>query len=180
MEINGDSRHWAIFALLSAFFAGMTAILAKIGIQGVESNLATVIRTVVVLIFAAAIVLARGEASGVRNLSSRTWVFLILSGLATGASWLCYYRALSLGPVSQVAPIDKLSFVISVLGGILLFQEKLTWQLGVGVTLIVLGVLMTLWSPEKKSPEKKLSPAKSAVSISSSERYSERHTLPRQ
>lgn len=135
---------WAIFALLSALFAGLTAVLAKIGIQGVNSNLATAIRTVVILVFAWGIVLARGDAVGIRELTPKSWLFLALSGVATGASWLCYFRALSLGPVSHVAPIDKLSFVIAVVLGILLFRERVSWQLGAGVALIVAGVLLTL------------------------------------
>lgn len=144
MEPNGTTPTWAIFALLSAIFAGMTAILAKFGMQGVNSNLATAIRTIVILVFAWGIVLARGETVGMKELTGRNWTFLILSGFATGASWLCYFRALSLGPVSRVAPIDKLSFVIAVVFGLLLFHEKLTWPLGAGVALIVAGVLLTL------------------------------------
>ena len=136
--------NWAIYALLSAVFAGATAILAKVGVQGVPSNLATAVRTVVVLVFAWGIVLARGEAQGLGALTRQTWIFLILSGLATGLSWLCYFRALQLGPVSRVAPIDKLSFVIAVVLGIVLFREKVTWQLGVGAALIAAGVLLTL------------------------------------
>ena len=135
---------WALFALLSALFAGLTAVLAKIGVQGVNSNLATAIRTVVILIVIWGIVLVRGETTGIGQLPARTWVFLGLSGLATGASWLCYFRALSLGPVSHVAPIDKLSFVIAAVLGIILFHEKLSWPLGIGVLLIIGGVLLTL------------------------------------
>jgi transporter family protein len=135
---------WVVYALLSALFAGLTAILAKAGIQGVNSNLATAIRTVVIVVFAWGIVLARGEVSGARQLTPTNWLFLVLSGFATGASWLCYFKALSLGPVSRVAPIDKLSFVIAVVLGVVLFREKITWQLGAGVALIVAGVLLTL------------------------------------
>ena len=144
MNTTSSAPTWVVFALLSALFAGMTAILAKFGIQGVNSNLATAIRTVVIVIFAWGIVLARGELQGIKELTGRNWLFLILSGFATGASWICYFRALSLGPVSKVAPIDKLSFVIAVVFGLILFQEKVTWQLGVGVALIVAGVLFTL------------------------------------
>ena len=135
---------WPVYALLSALFAGATAVLAKAGMTGVSSNLATALRTVVVLVFAWGIVLARGEARGIGQLTRQNWLFLALSGLATGASWLCYFRALQLGPVSRVAPIDKLSFVIAVALGLVLFHEKLTWPLGVGVVLIVVGVLLTL------------------------------------
>src|SRR5690348_4427072 len=102
--------HWAVYALLSAIFAGLTALLAKIGVENVSSNLATLIRTVVIVVFAAAIVAARGEYTGIREVSNRTWLFLILSGIATGCSWLCYFAALKAGPISRVAPIDKLSF----------------------------------------------------------------------
>ena len=144
MNTTSPAPTWVIFALLSALFAGMTAILAKFGIQGVNSNLATAIRTVVIVLFAWGIVLARGELQGIKELTGRNWLFLILSGFATGASWICYFRALSLGPVSKVAPIDKLSFVIAVVFGLILFHEKVTWQLGVGVALIIVGVLFTL------------------------------------
>jgi len=139
-----NSPTWVLFALLSALFAGLTAVLAKVGIQGVNSNLATAIRTLVIVVFAWGIVLARGEAQGIGQLTGKNWLFLCLSGVATGASWLCYFRALSLGPVSRVAPVDKLSFVIAVLLSLIVFHEKVTWQLGVGVALIVAGVLFTL------------------------------------
>jgi transporter family protein len=136
---------WAVYALLSALFAGLTAVLAKVGMQGVNSNLATALRTVVVVVFAWAIVLARGEATEIKHLTPLNWTFLGLSGLATGASWLCYFRALSRGPVSRVAPIDKLSFVIAVLFGLLLFREKFSLAYGAGIVLIVAGVLLTVW-----------------------------------
>lgn len=132
------------WALLSALFAGLTALLAKVGIRGVEPNLATAVRTSVVLALAWGIVLARGEAAGLRALPGRTWCFLILSGLATGASWLCYFRALAMGDVSRVAPIDKLSFVLAAVLGIALLGEKPTWPLCAGIALIVAGVLLTL------------------------------------
>lgn len=135
---------WAVYALLSAVFAGATAVLAKLGIQGVNSNLATAIRTVVIVVFAWGIVLARGETTSVKQLTPANWTFLVLSGLATGASWLCYFRALSLGPVSRVAPIDKLSFVIAVVLGLLLFREKVTLTFVCGVALIAAGVLLTI------------------------------------
>jgi transporter family protein len=135
---------WAGYALLSAVFAGATAVLAKAGVQGVPSNLATAVRTVVVLVFAWGIVLARGEAQALHGLTRQNWVFLALSGVATGASWICYFRAIQLGPISRVAPIDKLSFVIAVLLGLILFREKMTWQLGAGAALIAAGVLLTL------------------------------------
>jgi transporter family protein len=150
---TGDTANssWLLFALLSALFAGMTAILAKAGIKGVNSDLATALRTIVIVVFAWGIVLARGEAAGMRQLTPTNWTFLFLSGLATGASWLCYFRALSLGPVSHVAPIDKLSFVIAVALGILIFREKLTPYLALGVCLIVVGVWCTL--QDKSAPD---------------------------
>jgi transporter family protein len=136
--------HWAGWALLSACFAALTAILAKLGIQGIPSNFAMAVRTTVVLIAAWGLVLARGETKALATLPQKTIVFLILSGLATGASWLCYFKALALGPVSKVAPIDKLSFVLAAILAVVFLKEKLTWQLGVGCTLIVAGVLVTL------------------------------------
>ena len=136
--------NWAGWALLSACFAAITAILAKIGIQGIPSNLAMAVRTTVVLIAAWALVLARGEAKALAALPQKTLLFLVLSGLATGASWLCYFKALALGPVSKVAPIDKLSFVLAAILAIVFLREKLTWPLGVGCLLIISGVLLTL------------------------------------
>ena len=135
---------WAGWALLSACFAALTAILAKIGIQGIPSNLAMAIRTTVVLVAAWGLVLARGEAKDLAALPQKTLLFLVLSGLATGASWMCYFKALALGPVSKVAPIDKLSFVLAAILAVVFLREKLTWPLGVGCLLIVAGVLLTL------------------------------------
>ena len=106
---------WFIFALLSAIFAALTAILAKVGINGVNSNLATAIRTIVVLIMAWVMVFITGAQSGIQAISTKSWLFLILSGLATGASWLCYYRALQMGEAAKVVPIDKLSIVITLI-----------------------------------------------------------------
>jgi bacterial/archaeal transporter family protein len=141
---------WAGWALLSAFFAGATALLAKLGIAGVPSNLAMAIRTSVVLILAWGLVFLRREGSPIPALPSRTWAFLVLSGVATGASWLCYFQALALGPVSRVAPIDKLSFVIAVALGVLILKERVSWQATLGCVLIVAGVLLTL-VPVKES-----------------------------
>ena len=135
-----DFRVWA---LLSAGFAGLTAILAKKGVEGVPSNLALAARVVVVLIFAVTIAVATKETK-LSQLSSRNWVFLTLSGIATGASWLCYFRALQLGPVSKVAPIDKLSFVLAMVLGFVILKEKVTLNLGLGAAMIVAGVLITL------------------------------------
>jgi transporter family protein len=135
---------WSSYALLAAVFGGATALLAKIGIQHVPSNLATAVRTVVVLVFAFGIVIARGELRALGELTRTNWLFLTLSGIATGLSWLCYFRALQLGPVSRVAPIDKLSFVIAMTLGVLFLHERLTWRLGLGAGLIVAGVLVVI------------------------------------
>ena len=132
---------WFYWALLSAVFAGLTAILAKVGVKDVDSNLATAIRTVVILVFAWAIALWRSEQS-VRALPSRAWLFLVLSGLATGASWLCYFRALQLGNASQVAPVDKLSVVVAIILAALFLAEPLTWKLCLGGALIVSGAIL--------------------------------------
>ncbi|MEY4938699.1 MAG: hypothetical protein RIQ93_434 [Verrucomicrobiota bacterium] len=134
--------NWLHWSLLSALFAGATAILAKVGVTGVDSNLATALRTTVVLAFAWAVALATGPTATVFALSRRTWLFLTLSGLATGLSWLCYFRALQLGPASKVAPIDKLS-VLFVLGFAALFlHEPLTVKTGVGGALIAAGAVV--------------------------------------
>lgn len=136
--------HWAIYAVLSALFAGMTALLAKIGVENVPSNLATLIRTVVILLFAAAIVVARGEGRFAAGISQRTWLFLVLSGFATGLSWLCYFAALKAGPISGVAPIDKLSFVIAMVLAFVFLREKISGLTWAGAALICAGVLLTL------------------------------------
>lgn len=136
--------NWSVWALLSAGFAGLTAVLAKVGISGVNSNLATAIRTSVVLVLAWGIVLGRGEGAGIRELSGKTWLFLTLSAVGTGASWLCYFRAIAMGPVSRVAPIDKLSFVLAAVLSVVFLKEKLTLPLAGGIALIVAGVLLTL------------------------------------
>src|SRR5437588_535415 len=137
--------NWIFWALLSAFFAGITAILAKIGVAGVDSNLATAIRTIVVLLFSWAIALATSPLASVTKLSSRTWVFLTLSGLATGFSWLCYFRALQLGQASRVAPVDKLSVVFAIALAAIVLHEKLTWQHWVGGSCVVVGALILAW-----------------------------------
>lgn len=135
---------WVTFALLSALFAGLTAFLAKLGVEGISSNLATLIRTGVVLVFASGIVFFRGELPAVRDIEPRSWVFLILSGLATGLSWLFYFAALKAGPISRVAPIDKLSFVIALILGVCFLHEKINGITAAAVVLIVAGVLLTL------------------------------------
>ena len=133
---------WLPFALLSALFAALTAILANLGIEGVDSNLATALRTTVVLVMARRMVLLTGAQSGLAGISRRSWVFLVLSGLATGASWLCYYRALQTGQVSRVAPIDKLSVVLTVILAMLLLGERPGPKAVAGCVLIGAGVLL--------------------------------------
>jgi len=132
---------WMGWALLSALFAGLTAVLAKVGVKDVDSNLATAIRTTVILVFAWAIVLFRGIAVD-RPILGKTWLFLVLSGLATGVSWLCYFRALQLGEASQVAPVDKLSVVVAMALAALFLGEHLTWRHWVGGLLIVSGAVL--------------------------------------
>jgi transporter family protein len=135
---------WLGWAFLSAVFAGLTAVLAKVGVKDVDSNLATAIRTVVILIFAWSVALSRSD-QRLSAVPPRTWLFLVLSGLATGASWLCYFRALQLGQVSKVAPIDKLSVVIAIILAAVFLHERLTWQNWVGGALIVGGTLVLAW-----------------------------------
>lgn len=135
---------WWMFALLSAVAAAATAILAKIGVANVPSNLATAIRTVVILIFAWGIVLARGEHRALPQISNRSWLFLALSGVATGLSWLAYFRALQLAPASKVAPIDKLSLALTIALAVFVLGETVSWKTALGATLIVVGALLTL------------------------------------
>lgn len=133
---------WLLFAAGSAVFAALTSILAKVGIDGVNSNLATAIRTVVVLIMAWGIVFLTGGQSGISAISKKSWLFLILSGLATGASWLCYYKAIQLGSVSKVVPIDKLSVVITLMLAFVFLHEEFTVKSAVGAVLITAGTLI--------------------------------------
>ncbi|MBC8532926.1 EamA family transporter [Yeguia hominis] len=133
---------WLIFALLSAVFAALTSILAKIGIEGVNSNLATAIRTVVVVIMSWGMVFLTGTQGGISEISKKSWLFLILSGLATGASWLCYYRALQTGAASKVVPIDKLSVVITILLAFIFLHEEVTIKSLAGCVLIGAGTLL--------------------------------------
>ena len=133
---------WFVFALLSAFFAALTTILAKVGMDGVNSNLATAIRTAVVLVMSWGMVFLTGAQRGIQSLTRTHILFLILSGLATGASWLCYYRALQLGNVSQVAPIDKLSIVLTLIMAIVFLKEPLTAKSLIAGGLITAGVLV--------------------------------------
>lgn len=136
---------WQLFALGSAFFAGLTAIFGKLGVEGLNSNLATLIRTVVILAMTAGIVTFRGEWQAPRALESRPVAFLILSGIATGLSWLLYYRALQMAPASMVAPIDKLSVAFAILLGVVFLGEALTLKLIFGGLLILTGVLVLAW-----------------------------------
>jgi len=133
---------WFIFALLSAVFAALTSILAKVGIDGVNSNLATAIRTSVVLLMSWGMVFLTNTFGGVADISKKSWVFLILSGLATGASWLCYYKALQMGNVSKIVPIDKLSVVITLILAFVFLHEQFTAKSLAGCVLITLGTLV--------------------------------------
>ncbi len=133
---------WFVFALLSALFAALTSILAKVGIAGVNSNLATALRTCVVLVMSWGMVFLTGAEKGISSVSPKSWIFLILSGLATGASWLFYYRALQLGEVSKVVPIDKLSVVITLVLAFIFLHEKFTVKSFLGAVLITAGTLV--------------------------------------
>lgn len=136
---------WFVFALLSAVFAALTSVLAKVGIEGVNSNLATALRTCVVLAMACLMVFITHTQSGIGSIGRKSWVFLILSGLATGASWLCYYKAIQMGSVSKVAPIDKLSVVITLILAVIFLHEDFTVRSAIGAVLITAGtVLMVL------------------------------------
>ncbi len=132
---------WFVFALLSAVFAALTSILAKVGIEGVSSNLATAIRTAVVLVMSWGMVFLTGTQKGIGQISQKSWLFLILSGLATGASWLCYYKALQIGEASKVVPIDKLSVVITLILAFIFLHEQFTMKSIIGCTLIGAGTL---------------------------------------
>lgn len=134
--------NWFIFALLSAVFAALTSIFAKIGIDGVNSNLATAIRTTVVVVMAWGMVFITSAQSGITDISRKSWIFLVISGLATGASWLCYYRALQLGEVSKVVPIDKLSVVITLILAFVFLHEQFTTKSLIGCLLITAGTLV--------------------------------------
>ncbi len=136
-EVKGGK--WFIYALLSAVFASLTSIFGKIGVENVDSNLGTAIRTIVVLVMAWLMVFITGEQKGLRQISRKSWIFLILSGFATGGSWLCYYRALQDGPASVVVPIDKLSILVTIFFSRVVLKEKLSRRAAVGLVLIVLG-----------------------------------------
>lgn len=136
---------WLLFAVLSAVFAALTSILAKVGIEGVNSNLATAIRTVVVVLMAWIIVFMTNVHEGVWEITRKSWIFLILSGLATGASWLCFYKALQLGDASRVVSIDKLSVVITIVLAAVFLHEQLTVKTAMGAILITAGALVMVW-----------------------------------
>jgi transporter family protein len=133
---------WQLWAVLSAIFAALTAIFAKVGVEGINSDLATLIRTVIVLITLSLILFATGQFSHPGPVTAKSWLFLLLSGLGTGASWLCYFRALKLGPATLVAPIDKLSVVLVALFGITFLGERPSWNGWVGIALIAAGAVL--------------------------------------
>ena len=135
---------WFIFAILSAIFAALTSILAKIGIEGVNSNLAAAVRTIVVVLMAWFMVFITGNQNGIVDINKKSWIFLILSGLATGASWLCYYKALQLGEASKVVPIDKLSIVITIVLAFIFLGEQITLKTLIGCCLIVTGTFVMI------------------------------------
>ncbi|MFZ5376496.1 MAG: EamA family transporter [Patescibacteria group bacterium] len=134
--------NWLLFAFLSAFFAALTSILAKIGVKNVDSNLATAIRTTVILFFSWGIVIAQGTAAKITTLPKNSWFFLVLSGIATGLSWLFYFRALQIGQASKVVPIDKLSLVLTIIMAGVILHEKITLPIVIGSILMTLGALI--------------------------------------
>jgi transporter family protein len=138
---------WQFWAVLSAAFAALTAIFAKVGVEGINSDLATLIRTVVVLVTLSLILFATGQFSQPGPISSKSWLFLLLSGLGTGASWLCYFRALKLGPATLVAPIDKLSVVLVALFGVVFLGERPSWNGWLGIALIAAGAVVIAVKP---------------------------------
>ena len=136
------AQPWFVWALLSAGFAALTAVFAKVGVAGIDSNLATLIRTLVVVPLAALVAWMTGALAAPAAIPGRTWLFLVLSGLGTGASWLCYFRALQLGDAGRVAPVDKLSLVLVALFATLFLGETLSWKNWIGIALVVAGVLL--------------------------------------
>lgn len=134
--------NWPIYALGSAFFAGLTVLFGKIGVMNINSNLATFIRSVVIIVMITGILCLRNEWQRPQSIDAKTWAFLVLSGMATGLSWLCYYRAIQLGPISKVAPVDKLSVALAILFGIIFLGEKFTWQVLLGSGLVILGTVI--------------------------------------
>ena len=146
-NIHSDTKNntWLIYALGSAIFASLTSILGKIGIENIDSTLGTAIRTIVVLIMAWIIVFITKKQNTIKNIDSKSWIFLILSGIATGSSWLCYYKALQTGPASVVVPIDKLSILVTIVFSYIVFKEKLNKKSALGLALIVIGTLALLF-----------------------------------
>ena len=136
------TNSWFVWAILSAVFAGATAILAKVGVEGVDSNLATAIRTTVILFFTWALFFTTNSLRNLTSLTSRTWLFLALSGIATGLSWVCYFRALQLGPASRVAPVDKLSVVFAIMLALVFLHERLGWVQWTGAALTIAGAIL--------------------------------------
>ena len=145
VKVEKKSNAWLIYALGSAIFASLTSILGKIGIEGIDSTLGTAIRTIVVLIMAWIVVFVTKKQNTIRNIDKSSWIFLFLSGLATGGSWLCYYRALQTGPASVVVPIDKLSILVTIAFSYIVFKEKLNKKSALGLLLIVMGTLSLLF-----------------------------------
>lgn len=143
-EDKKEDKKWLIYALGSAVFASLTSILGKVGMQNINSNLGTAIRTVVVLIMAWIVVFVSKKQDTIKNIDNKSWIFLALSGFATGGSWLCYYRALQTGPASVVVPIDKLSILVTIGFSYIVFHEKLSLKSGVGLMLIVVGTFVLL------------------------------------
>lgn len=139
---EAENMIWLLFAIGSAVFAALTSILAKVGIDGVDSNLATAIRTCVVLVMAWGMVFLTHAGAGISTIGTKSWVFLILSGLATGASWLCYYRALQLGEASKVVPVDKMSTVITLILAFIFLHESFTFKSVIGMILLTAGTLV--------------------------------------
>ena len=135
---------WLLFAILSSVFAAATSILAKIGIEGVNSTLATAIRTLVVVVMSWVMVLVTNTGGGITYISKKSWIFLILSGIATGASWLCYYKALSIGEASKVVPIDKMSVVLTLIMAFVILHEQFTWKSAVGSLLLTAGTIFMI------------------------------------
>lgn len=145
-EEKKEDKKWLLFAIGSAVFASLTSILGKIGISDINSNLGTAIRTIVVLVMAWIVVFVTRKQHTIKDIDKKSWVFLVLSGFATGGSWLCYYRALQTGPASVVVPIDKLSILVTIAFSYIVFREKLTAKAGIGLALIVAGTLLLLQS----------------------------------
>ncbi len=143
--ISNQLIMWWIYALLSALFAALTALFAKVGIKGIDSDLATAIRTVVIVILAWVIVAFKGTGNTIAALSRQNWIFLILSGVTTGLSWLCYFKALQLGKISQVAPVDKLSVALAIVLAALFLGEQITLKTGIAAALIVSGTLVLIF-----------------------------------